>query len=63
MSPVTPRNDENAASEVRQTSVCRWLPLRTAHKKPRQTEVCRTFSEEVSLCKCKPSVGSRFTAE
>jgi hypothetical protein len=28
---------------VRQTSVCRWFPLLVHCRKPRQTEVCRTF--------------------
>src|SRR5262245_43579840 len=33
---------------VRQTSVCRWLPPLAHCRKPRQTEVCRTFSEFAS---------------
>src|SRR5215475_14336258 len=33
---------------VRQTSVCRWLPPIAHRRKPRQNEVCRTFSEFAS---------------
>src|SRR5262245_33132351 len=31
------------AGNVRQTSVCRWFPPLVHCRKPRQTEVCRTF--------------------
>src|SRR5215475_5930320 len=34
--------------DVRQTSVCRWLPTLAHCRKPRQIEACRTFSEFAS---------------
>src|SRR5262249_55773328 len=46
------------SGNVRQTSVCRWLPPLASCRKPRQTEVCRTFSEFASSI-----AGDRFGSQ
>src|SRR5262245_30765344 len=37
------------AGNVRQTSVCRWLPPLVHCRKPRQTSVCRTFLDSPTV--------------
>src|SRR5215468_7076107 len=43
------RVGRKGAGNVRQTSVCRWFPPLVHRRKPRQTEVCRTFMDSPTV--------------
>src|SRR5262245_26821647 len=45
------------AGNVRQTSVCRWFPPLVHRRKPRQTEVCRTFLDSPTVSSLRDAAG------